>query len=115
LSIRFATRRSISGGSPEIGAGASLVSICSPSCSDLGAGGEQRVVGDPRQVQGLGVVEAALAAGQGEQRFEQSLLVLAGGQQLLARRSQRLGAGVRVGERDLEQRPLERQRCPQLV
>ena len=36
-------------------------------------------------------------------------------EQLLARRPQGRGARVRVGERDLEQRPLERQRRAQLV
>ena len=43
-------------------------------------GGQQDLAGDGRQVDGLAAVEAALAAGQGEQRLDEALLFGVGGE-----------------------------------
>ena len=61
------------------------------------------------------VVDAALAAREREQRFDQALLLLADGEQLLAGVPVGLDARVRVAERELEQSALERERRAQLV
>ena len=55
------------------------------------------------------------AAREREQRLDEVLLRRAEGQQLLARRSQRRDARVRVGERDLKQGPFGGQGRPELV
>ena len=65
---------------------------------------------------GSWLAEAALAAREGEQRFDQALLLLADGEQLLAGvpvATSMLGVGV--AERELEQGALERERGAQLV
>src|SRR5581483_9900612 len=71
--------------------------------------------GDCGEVDGLAAVEAALAAGEGEQCFDEAFLLFADGEQLLTRVPVRVDAGVRVAERQLEQRTLERERRSELV
>ncbi len=70
---------------------------------------------DGGEVDELVVVEAALAAGEREQRFDQTFLLLADREQLLAGVPVGLDAGVRIAESELEQRALERERRAQLV
>ena len=77
--------------------------------------GGRRGGGDGGEVDGLTAVEAALAAGEREQRFDQALLLLADGEQLLAGVPVGLDAGVGIAERELEQGALERERGAQLV
>jgi hypothetical protein len=84
--------------------------------------GEARVVccgrgggRDGGEVDGLVVVEAALAAGEREQRFDQTFLLLADGEQLLAGVPVGLDAGVGIAEGELEQGALEGERGAQLV
>ena len=56
-----------------------------------------------------------MAARERKERLDQPLLFLAHREHLLAGRPERRGVGVGVAERKLEQRPLKRQRRPQLV
>ena len=77
--------------------------------------GGRRGSGDGGEVDGLTAVEAALAAGEREERFDQAFLLLADGEELLARVPVGVDAGVRVAERELEQGALERERGAQLV
>ena len=70
---------------------------------------------DGRQIDHFAAIETLLAAGEREQRLNQSLLLLAGGQQPPVVGLERLDRGIGVGERDLDQRPLPRQRSAQLV
>ena len=72
-------------------------------------------VGDLTQVHGRARLEPALAPGQRQQRLDQPLLLLAGGEHAPARLAQRLDRRVGVAERDLDERALERDRRPQLV
>jgi hypothetical protein len=51
---------------------------------DRGAGGGQGFAGDGRQVNRLGLDGVGLAAGQGEQRLDQAVLLGVGGQQFAA-------------------------------
>ena len=69
--------------------------------------GFERLRGDRGEVDRFAIVEAALAAGEHEQRVDQAFLLLAGGEDLAEHRAQPLAAGVGVGERDLDQRALE--------
>ena len=57
--------------------------------------------------QRLATLDAALAAREGQQRVDHVLLLLADREHPLAGRAQRGGAGGGVGERDLEDRPLQ--------
>jgi hypothetical protein len=75
----------------------------------------EHVVDHRRQIDRLAAIETLLAPGKGEQRLDQPLLLLAGGQQPPIVGLQRLDRGVRIGERDLNQRALPRQRSTQLV
>ncbi len=59
--------------------------------------------------------EAALAARKRQQCFDQTFLLLADGEQLLAGVAERGDARVGVAERELEQRAFERERGAQLV
>jgi hypothetical protein len=52
-----------------------MASTCRPRRAISGARGEQDFVGDCGQVDGLAMLEAALAAGRGEQRLDQALLL----------------------------------------
>ena len=73
------------------------------------------MLGDAGEVQGLRMLEPALAVGQGEQRRDEALLLVAQLHQFLAGRAQRLDGGFRVGDRDLEQGAPGGERGPQLV
>jgi hypothetical protein len=74
------------------------------ACRDLLAPPGEHVAGDRRQVERHPAGEAALAAGQDEQRLDQPFLLGAGGERALAGGAQRPGRGVGVPQRDLEQR-----------
>ncbi len=71
--------------------------------------------GQGRQIERFRLPDAALAAGQGEQRVDQLLLLLAQGQRLGAGRAQFGRRGVRIGQRHLQQGPLRGERGAQLV
>ncbi len=71
--------------------------------------------GHRHQVDRLAVLEAPLAAGQVEQRLDQPLELLLGGEHALVRCAQRLDAGVGVRQRHLSQRLQPGERCAQLV
>ena len=77
--------------------------------------GVDRPPREPGQVDGLAALEPPLARRERQQRVEQPLLIAARRQQFLAGGSEPIGARVRVGERDLDQRALERQRGAELV
>ena len=111
LPRRLATSRSTRRGSPVVCAGWSrgVEGESVVICGRRGGGG------DRGEVDGLMAVEAALAAGEREQRFDQALLLLADGEQLLAGVPVGLDAGVGIAERELEQGALERERGAQLV
>ena len=70
---------------------------------------------DVGQIEGLPVVQAALAAGEGEQRFDQLFLLLAYREHFLAGRTQRHRCGTGVGEGHLEHGALQGERGAQLV
>ena len=70
---------------------------------------------DRGEVDGLLAVEAALAAGEREQRFDQTFLLLADGEELLAGVPVGVDAGVGIAEGELEQGALEGERGAQLV
>ena len=78
-------------------------------------GGGDRRCGDGGEIDGLTAVDTALAAGEREERVDQLLLLFADGEQLLARVPVGVDARVRVAQRELEQRSLERERRAQLV
>ncbi len=82
---------------------------------ELGARLLQHVCRERADIGALAPLEPALAAGQRQQRLDQPLLVAAVDQQLLTDAAQRLGAGVRVGQRHLQQRALDGERRAQLV
>ena len=67
------------------------------------------------EVQRFAPIEPALAPREREQRLEQRLLLATRREQLLAGGPQRGGTRVGVGERDLQQRPFERERRAQLM
>ncbi len=115
LSTRFATRLSASLGSPAAAAADSAVLTSRPRRSAVLVARRDDVARDLGQVEGLPLLDAALAAGQREQRLDEAFLLVAQGQRLLAGRPQRRRAGVRVGERHLEQGPFRGERGAQLV
>ena len=86
-----------------------------PALGGVGLGGRHRRAGHRRQVERLAPVEAALAARQRQQRLDQPFLLLARCQHPLHGLLHRGDAGVRVTQRDLDQGPLPRERCAQLV
>jgi hypothetical protein len=67
------------------------------------------------QVDRFGGHRALLALGQRQQGGDQPLLLLPDEQQFRVAGAQRRRVGVRVGERDLDQRPLDGQRGTQFV
>ena len=71
--------------------------------------------GDGGEIEGLALVEAALAAGEGEQRFDQPFLLLADDEDALAGFAERVGRRVGVGERDLDEGALVGEWGAQLV
>jgi hypothetical protein len=85
------------------------------AASGVRLAGAQDLCGDPGEVQGLAPVEAALAAGQGQQRVDQPFLLLSFGEHILACRAQRGGGSGRVGEGHLQHGPRRGQRGPQLM
>ena len=76
---------------------------------------QEDVLGDAGEVQGFRLLKPALAAGQGEQRPDEALLLIAQLDQLLAGVTQRFHGRDRVGDRDLEQGTAGSERGPQLV
>jgi hypothetical protein len=86
-----------------------------PACGGIGLSGVQGLVRDGREVEGVAVVQAALAAGQGEQRVDQPFLLLAGFQDVLADRAEGGGGGAGVGEGDLDHGAFDGQRGTQFV
>ena len=68
-----------------------------------------------RQVDGFPPLDSPLARRQRQQRVDQPLLRPPQHQHLMARRPQRVDAGVRIGEGHLQQRPLGGERCAQFV
>src|SRR5262249_38712241 len=77
--------------------------------------GRRGCAGDRGEVDRLAAVKASLAAGKGEERLDQALLLLADGQELLAGVPVGVDAGLGIAEGELEQRALERERGAQLV
>ena len=95
LSTRFATRLSARLGSPVAGAAVKRgVDADAPAVGFLAAV-HDRLPGDLGEIERLPLVDAALAAGQREQRVDEAFLLIAERQHLLAGRSQRLRGGVR--------------------
>jgi hypothetical protein len=82
---------------------------------ELEAPGVKHPFGERRKIDPLPMVEAALAAGQGEQGFEEPCLFLAGGEHLLACCTPTFDRGGRVGQRNLQQGPLRGERAAQFV
>ena len=115
LSIRLRTRRSARAASPVAGAGLELA--LDPQAQ--GRVARRRVAQDRRddrgEVERLPPVEAALARGEGQQRLEQSLLLLAERQQPSRGRAEGVDRRGGVGKRLLQQRPPQRHRRAQLV
>ena len=71
--------------------------------------------GNRRDVDRLLACERTPAVGEIEQRVDQALLPHATSDDALAHLAQRGGVCVGIGERNLDQRALERDRCTQLV
>jgi hypothetical protein len=86
-----------------------------PQAADPGAGGCQDRAGDGRQVHGLALAEAALAAGQGEQRLDEAFLLGVGGEYFPGGGAPRLGGGAGVVESDLQHGALSGDGGAQLV
>jgi hypothetical protein len=86
-----------------------------PEPADLGRQGGQGGGDGGSEVDGFVFVQAAFAAGQGEQGFDQARLLIAGGEHLLGGGTPRGGRRTRVIERNLEEGPLGRQGGTQLV
>ena len=108
---RLATSRSTRRGFPTVCAGWS-VRVERESAVICGGGGGRA---DRGEVDGLLAVEAALAAGEREQRFDQPFLLFADGEELLAGVPVGVDAGVGIAERELEQGALEGERGAQFV
>ena len=79
LSTRLATRRSIRRGRRRGGRADRRLDVQSERV-DVEVGAQQDVVADGGQVDWLAVVEPALAAGEGEEGFDEALLLPAGGE-----------------------------------
>jgi hypothetical protein len=72
----------------------------------LGAALLGDLAGQLGQVERLPLLHAALAAGQGQQRFDQAFLLVAHDQGVPAGRAERLGGSAGIGQRHLQQGPL---------
>jgi hypothetical protein len=83
--------------------------------ADRGTGGGQDSAGDGGQVDGLALVDAGFTAGQGEQRFDEALLLSVGGEQFPADGLPGLEGGIRIGQGDLEQSAFPGQGSAQLM
>ena len=99
--MRLATRLSISLGSPAVTAGVRCSARSMPVRRRLVAAGGEHSCRRSSEVEGVPAGDAALAGGQGEQRFDEPFLVPAESEGLLAGRAQGVGVGVGVGEGDL--------------
>ena len=86
-----------------------------PSALGLMSTSGQDGLSDVSEIEWLPLFDAALAGGQGEQCLDESLLVFAEGEGLLAGRPQGVGVGVRVGEGDFQEGSLAGERGAQLV
>ena len=75
----------------------------------------QDLGGNGREVEALAPLQSRLAARERQQPIDHLLQVLLGGEHALVGRAQRGEVRVRVGERDLDQGSLARQRRAQLV
>ena len=81
----------------------------------VGLTGDQDLAGHSGQVEGLRLVQACLPPRQGEQRFDELLLLGTGGQDPLMRGAQCFDRAVGVGQGDLADDSLAGQRGTQLV
>jgi hypothetical protein len=77
--------------------------------------GIQGVVRGGRKVDGFSMVEAALAAGQGEERIDELCLIFARVDDLFARGSERVEGDVGVGQGYLEEGLADHERGAQFV
>ena len=87
----------------EYGRGADGGADGQPAGGGFWLEGVQDAGGDGGEVEELAVVEAALAAGQGEQRLDELFLLVAGFQHVFAGGPERGQGGVGVGEGHLQQ------------
>ena len=111
LERRLATSRSMRSGLPVVRAGLNATT----RSNSLRLWARSACVRDRCDVDRLVTREPALADGEIEERLDQALLLLAAGDYLLAHRAQRGRVRVRIGERQLHQRELERDRSAELV
>jgi hypothetical protein len=115
LSARLAIRRSASRGSPVAGAEARAVRMasCRSCASDCWACSTwlARVA----RSKGSRLSSPAWPRERGEQRLDDPFLVCPGGEHPLAGGTQRLGVGLWVGQRHLDNDPLQGQRGAQLA
>jgi len=86
------------------------VRTSSSAAGELCLAREQRVGGEVLEVEALAALRSGLAARECEQRLDHLLEVLLGYEHALVRCAQRGETGLRVGERDLDQRSLARER-----
>src|SRR5262249_50954601 len=86
-----------------------------PLAAEVGAAGPQDLPGDGCQVDGLALAEAALAAGQGEQRLDEAFLLGVGGEHLPRDTAPGFGGGGGVIQRDLQHGALPGEGGAQLV
>ena len=115
LSTRFATQafgqalvtRRRSRGERCVDVDASLLGVLPPD--------QENLLGDLGQIKGFPLLDSPLTGGQGEQRLDETFLLIAQRQHLLAGRSQRLRGGIWVGEGHLEQGPFRGERGSQFV
>ena len=68
----------------------------------VSAGGQDRL-GDLGKIELFPGFDAAFAGGQGKERADESFLVLAEDESLLAHGSQRFGVGIGVGDGDFQE------------
>ena len=77
--------------------------------------GGEGIVDDGREVDGFSMIEAALAAGEGEERIDELRVIFARVDCVLAGGSERVEGDVRVGQGYLEEGLAEHERGTQLV
>ena len=102
-------RISRDGGRFERGAG--IDSPCPRFCATIA----HDRLRDRGEVEGFPSRESRVSACEREQRIDEPLLLLTGGNDSLVCGAQRLERGFRIGERNLRDRPLARERRAQLV
>jgi hypothetical protein len=86
-----------------------------PAAGDLIAALVEDLAGELVEQQRFVLLDAALAARERQQRADRALLLLADREHPLTGGAQRSGGGVWIGQADLEDRALQRQRRAQLV